>query len=179
MLMLHPPRPEPPQPTSAPVAGEAPIADERRRVVVGVDTLAASLPAVRWAADEADRLGAVLQVLHTWQIPVSPAAMYGYPIWPDIEACRQAALDEVAAVVAAVAAEHPDLIVETIVAEGGAVTALDRQSAGATMVVLGRHHHGRIASMLLGSTSESAVQHVDCPLVIIPCNTPAEVSAAT
>jgi nucleotide-binding universal stress UspA family protein len=47
------------------------------------------------------------------------------------------------------------------------------------MVVLGRHHHGRLASLLLGSTSESAVQHIDCPLVIIPCNTPDEVSAAT
>jgi nucleotide-binding universal stress UspA family protein len=179
MLMLHPPQPEPPAPSSAPVAGEAPLGDERLRVVVGIDTLRASLPAVQWAADEADRLGAVLQVLHTWQIPVSPAAMYGYPIWPDIEACREAALEEAAAAVAAVAAEHPDLIVETIVAEGGAVTSLAKQSRGAAMVVLGRHHHGRLASLLLSSTSESAVQRVDCPLVIIPCNTPDEVSAAT
>lgn len=179
MLMLHPPQPEPPQPSSAPVAGEAPVADERLRVVVGIDTLRASLPAVQWAADEAHRIGAVLQVLHTWQIPVSPAALYGYPIWPDIEACRQAALDEADAAVSAVAAEHPDLIVETIVAEGGAVTALAKQSQGAAMVVLGRHHHGRLASLLLGSTSEAAIQNVDCPLVVIPCNTPAEVSAET
>jgi nucleotide-binding universal stress UspA family protein len=179
VLMLHPAEPEPVAPSGAPVAGEAPLADARKRVVVGIDTFAASRPAVEWAATEADRLGAILQVLHTWQIPVGPGSMYGYPIWPDIEACRHAALDEAAAVVAAVAAAHPELLVETIVAEGGTVTALAKQSQGASMVVVGRHHHGRIASLLLGSVSESAVQQVDCPLVIIPCDTPTEVSAST
>lgn len=178
VLMLHPPEPAPVAPSSAPVAGEAPVADVRKRVVVGIDTFAASRAAVEWAADEADRVGAILQVLHTWQIPVGPGSMYGYPIWPDIEACRQAALDEAAAVVTAVAEAHPKVIVETIVAEGGTVTALAKQSQGAAMVVIGRHHHGRIASLLLGSVSESAVQQVDCPLVIIPCDAPAEVSAA-
>lgn len=171
VLMLHPPLPEAPV-SSAPVAGELPLADLRRRVVVGVDALAASRPAIDWAADEAARRGAILQILHTWQIPVSPGSMYGYPIWPDIEACRQGALDEAAAVVAAVAEAHPELIIETIVAEGGAASALAAHSVGAEMVVLGRHHHGRLAAMLLGSVSESAVHRVECPLVIIPCDEP-------
>ncbi len=171
VLMLHPPLPEAPL-SSAPVSGELPLADLRHRVVVGVDSLAASRPAIDWAADEAARRGSILQVLHTWQIPVGPGSMYGYPIWPDIEACRQGALDETAAVVGAVAEDHPDLIVETIVAEGGAASALAKHSVGAEMVVLGRHHHGRLATMLLGSVSESAVHRVDCPLVIIPCDEP-------
>ena len=115
---------------------------------------------------------AILQVLHTWQIPVGPGSMYGYPSWPDIEACRQGALEEAAAVVAAVAEAHPELIIETIVAEGGAASALAKHSVGAEMVVLGRHHHGRLAAMLLGSVSESAVHRVDCPLAIIPCDEP-------
>lgn len=170
VLMLHPPLPEVTEP-AAPVAGQLPEADLRRRIVVGVDSLAASRPAIDWAADEAERRGAILQVLHTWQIPVGPGSMYGYPIWPDIEACRDGALEEVAAVAAAVAEQHPDLITETIVAEGGAATALERQSAGADMVVLGRHHHSRLATLLLGSVSESSVHRVDCPLVIIPCDT--------
>lgn len=171
VLMLHPPLPEAPV-SSAPVPGELPLADLRRRVVVGVDSLAASRPAIEWAADEAARRDAILQVLHTWQIPVGPGSMYGYPIWPDIEACRQGALDEAAAVVAAVAEHHPELIIETIVAEGGAAAALAKHSVGAEMVVLGRHHHGRLATMLLGSVSEAAVHRVDCPLVIIPCDEP-------
>ena len=70
---------------------------------------------------------------------------------------------------AAVIATHPDLMVETIVAEGGAVQAITEQSEGAELVVLGRHHHGRIAKLLVGSTSEAAAKRVECPLVIIPC----------
>ena len=171
VLMLHPPLPEATV-SSAPVRGELPLADLRQRVVVGVDSLAASRPAIDWAAEEAARRGAILQVLHTWQIPVGPGSMYGYPIWPDIEACRQGALEEAAAVVAAVAEARPELIIETIVAEGGAASALATHSLGAEMVVLGRHHHGRLAGLLLGSVSESAVHRVDCPLVVIPCDEP-------
>lgn len=165
VLMLHPHEAE----TDAPVATSGPLTDLRQRVVVGVDTYEASKCAVDWAAAEAERRHAVLQVVHTWHIPVGAASMYGYPIWPDIEACRTAALDEVHHAASAILAEHPGLMVETIVAEGGAVQALVEQSEGASLVVLGRHHHGRIAKMLVGSTSEAAAKRIECPLVIVPC----------
>lgn len=165
VLMLHPRDAE----TEELVATSGHLTDLRKRVVVGVDTYEASKCAVDWAADEAARRHAVLQVVHTWHIPVGAASMYGYPIWPDIEACRTAALDEVHHTAAAVIATHPDLMVETIVAEGGAVQAITEQSEGAELVVLGRHHHGRIAKLLVGSTSEAAAKRVECPLVIIPC----------
>ena len=42
------------------------------------------------------------------------------------------------------------------------------QSKGARLVVLGRHHHGRIAKILVGSTSESALHQVTSPIVIVP-----------
>jgi len=148
------------------------VVDLRNRVVVGIDTYLASKPAVDWAAAEAARRQAVLQVVHTWHIPVTAGSMYGYPIWPDIEACRTAALDQVATTAAAVHEQYPDLLVETIVAEGGAVQTITEQSEGAGLVVLGRHHHGRIATMLVGSTSEGALKHVSCPLVIVPCDEP-------
>lgn len=165
VLMLHPHEAE----TDAPVATSGPLTDLRQRVVVGVDTYEASKCAVDWAAAEAERRHAVLQVVHTWHIPVGAASMYGYPIWPDIEACRTAALDEVHHAASAILAEHPGLMVETIVAEGGAVQALVEQSEGASLVVLGRHHHGRIAKLLVGSTSEAAAKRIECPLVIVPC----------
>ena len=121
----------------------------------------------------------MLQVVHSWHIPVTAGSMYGYPIWPDIEAVRQAALDEVARTAAAISADHPDLMVETIVAEGGAVQAISEQSEDAELVVLGRHHHGRIAKLLMGSTSEAAAKHVECPLVIVPCDEPEAESATS
>lgn len=168
ILMLHPEEslPEPP----AEQAIETPLVDHRRRVIVGIDTQQASAPAVEWAAGEAERLGAILQVVHTWSIPVGPGSMYGYPIWPDIEACRQAALEEVADTAQAIASAHPSLIVETIVAEGDAATVISERSVDATLVVLGRHRQGRLAKMLLGSTSESALHKLAVPLVIVPCD---------
>ncbi len=166
LLMLHPSVPEQPDSNT----DQTHLVDRRKRVVVGIDTYAASKPAVDWAATEATRRHAVLQVVHSWHIPVTAGSMYGYPIWPDIEAVRQAALDEVATTAANIAAEHPHLLIETIVAEGGATQAISEQSEGAELVVLGRHHHGRLARMLLGSTSESAAKHVECPLVIVPCD---------
>ena len=39
-------------------------------------------------------------------------------------------------------------------------------------LVVGRHHHGRIAKFLVGSTSESTAKHAECPLVIVPCDEP-------
>ena len=177
VLVLHPEQTKA-APNAAPAsATDLPTLDLRNRIVVGVDTVNASAPAIMWAADEAARHGAILQVVHTWQIPVGPGSVYGYPIWPDIDACRQAALEEAEAAVEAVAAKHPEVIVETIVAEGGAVSALSRQSVGADMVVLGRHHHNRLSTLMLGSVAGAAVQRVECPLVVVPCDD-AEVSMA-
>lgn len=166
VLMLHP---TPPEPTPQQAVREG-LEDIRNRVLVGVDTYAASAPAIEWAAAEAERMGSILQVIHTWSIPVGAASMYGYPIWPDIEACRQQALDEVAETGAAIAASHPNLLLETLVAEGNPAQVIAEQSRGARLVVLGRHHHGRIAKILVGSTSESALHHVTSPIVIVPCD---------
>jgi nucleotide-binding universal stress UspA family protein len=166
LLMLHPAAP---QPTFQESVREG-LEDTRNRVVVGVDTYAASAPAVEWAAAEAERMGAILQVIHTWSIPVGAASMYGYPIWPDIDACRAQALEEVAETGAAIAATHPGLLVETLVAEGNPAQVIAEQSRGAKLVVLGRHHHGRIAKILVGSTSQAALHHVTSPIVIVPCD---------
>lgn len=168
VIMLHPREVES---RSTSVSADE-FVDLRKRVVVGIDTYTASKAAVDYAAEEAVRRDAVLQVVHTWHIPIGAASMYGYPVWPDIEACRTAALDEVSHTAHEIAAAHPELLIETIVAEGGAVQAIAEQSVGAELVVLGRHHHGRIAKMLLGSTSEAAAKRVECPLVIVPCDEP-------
>jgi nucleotide-binding universal stress UspA family protein len=169
VLMLHPADPEPS--ITDPGASDH-IVDSRHRVVVGIDSREASKPALEWAAAEAARRGAILQVVHSWSIPVGPGSVYGYPIWPDIEACRQGALDEVATTAAELTAAHPDLVVETIVAEGNPSHVIHEQAEGADLVVVGRHRAGRLARLLTGSTSEATVRHMDCPLVIVPCDGP-------
>lgn len=55
-------------------------------------------------------------------------------------------------------------------AEGNPAQVIAEQSHGARLVVLGRHHHGRIARILVGSTSKAALHHVTSPIVIVPCD---------
>jgi nucleotide-binding universal stress UspA family protein len=167
VLLLHPAEVKV-EPTHEEEFRSGRISDVRRRVVVGVDTYAASKPAVEWAVGEAERLDAILQVVHTWSIPVVPGSVYGYPMIADIEACRTAALEEVAATASAIADLHPTLMIETIVAEGNPALVIAAQSKGALAVVLGRHHHGRLATLVVGSTSSTALHHVACPIVIVP-----------
>jgi len=168
VLLLHPVDVEI-EPTPEEAFRSGTLVDARRRVVVGVDSYVASAPAVEWAIQEAERLDAVLQIVHTWSLPVAPGAEYGYPMMADIDALRSEALDEVARTGSAVAASHPSLIVETIVAEGDPARVIAQQSDGALAVVLGRHHHGRLASLFVGHTDASALHRVTCPIVIVPC----------
>jgi nucleotide-binding universal stress UspA family protein len=187
VLLLHPPQ----EPASG-VAGPAkqatagsqgdtepqssvePGVDDRPRIVVGLDTLAASEPALRWAADEASRRGVLLQVVHTWQIPVG--SIYGAAVWPEVEACRDAALETVTIARDAIASWQPELDIETVVAEGGAAHTLVARSRGAILVVLGTRHHSWLSRAVFGSTPASAIAHTHCPLVIVPCDAPAPVA---
>lgn len=173
VMLLHP-RPVvtsvvSPEPTDESV-GLPPVADDRRRVVVGIDAFDASRAAVQWAAAEAERRGVMLQMVHTWQVPITASSMYEAAVWPDIAVCERAAFEEMTLASAAIADEHPDLVVDTVVAEGRAADAIAQQAAGAELVVLGRRHHGRLERWLSGSTSTDLVGRLDCPLVIVPCD---------
>jgi nucleotide-binding universal stress UspA family protein len=166
LLLLHPPSTD----DSATEGDTEKVqGDQRPRVVVGLDSFASSEPALRWAADEAARRGVMLQVVHTWLIPVG--SIYGAAVWPEVEACRDAALETVSAARDAIATWYPDLQIETVVAEGGAAHTIAARSHGAVMVVLGSHHHHWLSRAVFGSTPVSSLSHVRCPLVIVPCDT--------
>jgi nucleotide-binding universal stress UspA family protein len=140
-------------------------------VVVGVDTHVSSAPALRWAADEAERRGAVLRVVHAWRLPIPVGSLAGgFPVWDDLEACRSAAMEEVARTVDTVTADHADMVIESMIAEGDAASALVTAAEGADLLVVGRHEHGRLAAWVFGSTSEITARNAPCPLVIIPCD---------
>jgi hypothetical protein len=46
----------------------------RERIVVGVDGSKASTDALRWAARQAELMGALLEVVMVWEMPVNPWA---------------------------------------------------------------------------------------------------------
>jgi nucleotide-binding universal stress UspA family protein len=124
---------------------------------------------VQWAAEEAVRRGVPLVLVHAWIYPAYAASPYAYPIGPDIEVVRDAAKKELADAIQAAKDRHPGLEVDGILAEDTPGHQLVDQSVGATMLVVGSHHRGRLSEFLGLSVSATCAQRADCPVVIVPC----------
>ncbi|MBO1751357.1 universal stress protein [Actinotalea sp. BY-33] len=136
------------------------------RVVVGVDGSPDSVAAVAFAAAEADRAGAELHVVHTWEQPavyVSVEYLAGGFDEQMIEN-EQVVLAES---VAGLAEQYPDLVVEQHLVQGQPATALIEAAQGARLLVVGTHGRHGVARMLLGSVAHTVVLHAPCPVAVV------------
>jgi len=134
------------------------------RIVVGTDGSPSSLPALAWAARQAELTGSALEVITTWEWPTS----YGMPIpipsdFDPAEDARRM-LEEV---LKQTVAEHPDITVRSAVVEGRPSPVLVEASRGADMLVVGSRGHGELAGMLLGSVSEYCATNAHCPVMVL------------
>jgi nucleotide-binding universal stress UspA family protein len=140
-------------------------AQDRPRIVVGVDGSPPSNAALKWAVDEAKLLDATVEAVHAWQIP----ATYGWgPVvaTPSLDLSESAEATVTEALTEVFGDEVPENV-KVIVKEGQAAYSLIEASAGAHLLVVGSHGRGGFAGMLLGSVSQQCVQHASCPVVVI------------
>lgn len=144
-----------------------PGADEGRHgVAVGVDGSPASLEAIRFAAEEADRVGEPLLAVHAWQLPGA---------WADTVPVEKVTIDAIEADENLVFAESltglgsrfPDLLVERRLVRGPTVEALAAVSRTASLLVVGSHGRGAFLRLLLGSVSHSMALTMAGPLVVV------------
>ncbi len=135
-------------------------------VVVGLDETPASRRAALWAAREAARRGAVLEVITTWMFDALDAAP-AVAVDPALlrESAEQIQAEALAEVLALVE-ERP--AVRTRVLQCSAADALVDASTRADLVVVGTHGRGPVRAMLLGSVSQAVVRHAACPVVVMP-----------
>jgi nucleotide-binding universal stress UspA family protein len=134
------------------------------RVVVGVDGSGSSLRALAWAARQAELTGARLEVVTTWQWPMT----YGGPLPYAIDWDPSADAHKVQAeAVEPVRRKHPDVEIDLNVVEGHAAPALVDASRGADLLVVGSRGHGEFVGMLLGSVSEHCVTNAHCPVLVL------------
>ncbi|HEY4419878.1 MAG TPA: universal stress protein [Pseudonocardia sp.] len=135
-------------------------------VVAGVDGSAAGHAALMLGADIAESLGARLVAVHTWTDIV---------LGPHGDARRSREDESVLAEEGAhlldtevdlVAAAHPALPVERILAEDTALRALMHRAASARMLVVGYRGRHEIGEMMPGSTSNGLVEFAPCPVVV-------------
>jgi nucleotide-binding universal stress UspA family protein len=134
------------------------------RIVVGLDGSEFSEATLKWAAAQAELTGSTLEVLTTWQSPIS----YGWvmPI-PEGFDPRAAAGEAIASVLKVVHDLHPALVIHSHVVEGHPAPTLVEASGEADLLVVGGKGHGDFAGLLLGAVSDYCAHHAKCPIVII------------
>ncbi|MFB4279778.1 universal stress protein [Nonomuraea sp. MTCD27] len=126
-----------------------------RHIVVGVDGSAPAAAAVEWAAEDAQRRGSAVRIVH-----ICEQWRYGSH---GVEYCQGtlgAAADRVRALTR-------DVEVSTDLLIGNVVDTLIAESATADSVVLGSRGLGGFAEMLLGSVGLGVAGHATGPVVIV------------
>jgi nucleotide-binding universal stress UspA family protein len=138
--------------------------DAPHRIVVGVDGSPSSMAAVEWAAHQAELTGAVLEVLMTWEWPVSFG--WSLPIPSDYSPGHDSET-LLRTLLEPVEKAHPGVSIQATAIEGHPAPILVKASHGADLLVVGSRGHGEFAGMLLGSVSEHCVSNARCPVVVL------------
>jgi nucleotide-binding universal stress UspA family protein len=134
-----------------------------QKIVVGIDSSMSSIDALRWAVQQAQLTGSVVQAVMAWQYP--PAGVVpAVPADLDFNAEARQALN--AAIEGVVSGASP-IEVTRVVEEGEPGPALVRASKDAALLVVGSRGHGAVVGMLIGSVSQYCVTHAHCPVVVL------------
>ena len=142
---------------------------ERERIVVGIDGLAGSERALRWALSEACWRRCDVEMVYCWA--PHPAMATGYvPTMDDISTAGNANLDIVRSHCYddIEASQAVGVVISRRVLEGDVSRALETESKDAAMLVVGRRGHGELSRRVLGSVSRHLVTHAHCPVVVVP-----------
>ena len=140
--------------------------DEREptgTIVVGVDGSDASVKAARWACRQAELDGSTVDLVTTWQWPVSWGPAMPLPDDYDPGADMQAMLDEIAG---KLAREFPDVHLRALVIKGHPALVLTEASRHADLLVVSSRGHGEVAGVLIGSVSLHCVTHAAAPVLV-------------
>jgi nucleotide-binding universal stress UspA family protein len=139
------------------------------RIVVGVDGSEAANVALRWAAAEAGRRGAALDVVHAWMTPY-PLAAYDMSLDPaELDAAARTMLDTVVDDVLTTMDSPPSDVRRLVLQDEGAA-ALSVVAEGAGLLVVGSRGRGGFSDLLVGSVSLKAAQTAPCPVVVVPAH---------
>ena len=141
------------------------VATHSGPVVLGVDDSSSGREAVVYAAWEAERRGLPLRIVHGYLVP-TPCLTPLAPLLNDdhLIALARERLAEIAQVVRA---RRPELPLTTAVVRAAGGTALVKESASASLVIVGSPRHGGFGGSLAGSVAAQVVADARCPVVVV------------
>jgi len=132
-------------------------------VIAGFDGSAASVAAVQWAADQADRTGARLDVVTAWEYPTSWGSTIPLPNDYDPVADARHLMDPV---LEQLRNDHPSLDIHPHVIEGHPGEVLVEASHHGNLLVVASRGHRALTGVMLGSVSLHCATNADCPVVV-------------
>lgn len=128
-------------------------------VLVGTDGSADSEAAVSFGFEEAALTGSPLEVIYCWQ----PQNRHDAPI----EGAEELLRNWLAESLASHRMKFPGVAVRAEVVAGRAAVVLAERSGGGSLLVVGSRGRGGVAGLLLGSVSQSLLQHSNCPVAVV------------
>jgi nucleotide-binding universal stress UspA family protein len=152
---------------STPVAivRDGPLDTDPRRVVAAVDGSSESIAAASWAADDARRRGARLDVVHAWQMPYLGYSPVTATLF-DVDLIEADAKASLAAVLAEI--DTTGLDVNPIALRRGTIAGIVETARGASVLVVGSRGRGAMKRTVFGSVATQVSYHAPCPLVVVP-----------
>jgi nucleotide-binding universal stress UspA family protein len=137
-------------------------------IVVGVDGSPRSELALRWAVRRAERTGAAVRAVMTWDYPIllTLPSPIGQPV-PPPERMQEATETALAGIVDPIR-DAASVEVDAIVRQGRASTVLLEEARQAELLVVGSRGLGRARAALLGSVSRKVAAATQCPIAVVP-----------
>lgn len=138
-----------------------------QRIVVGVDGSEIASTALKKAVDEAIIWGAELTVIAA--VPIATGG--GVMSWMPAAVDRTSLIDEIRESLDTAIAEALDgreVHVARHALDGSPAALLTEFSTAVDLVVVGTRGRGGFAGMLLGSTSQTVLNHSTCPVMTVP-----------
>lgn len=128
------------------------------RIVVGVDGSENAGRALEWAAAQAERTGALLEI--------HAAYGAGYVLFPpsEVEEATRRLVENATRQAHKVA---PQVDTRPVTDKGPPAPALIEASDGADLLVVGSRGLGGFRGLLLGSVSQQCSAHAQCPVVVV------------
>ena len=141
-----------------------------RRILVPTDFGECAAPAVRYAAELADKFGAELVLLHVVQDAALalPDAVMPTPVPGPTSALIDAGQDGLANLITAENLEPRNPRAEVRVGSPAAEIVAAAKDLKADLLCVGTHGRGGLARVILGSVAELVLRQAPCPVLVRP-----------
>ncbi|MFF4399574.1 universal stress protein [Streptomyces sp. NPDC001480] len=144
------------------------LAATHERVLLGVGDPATGGDAVRFAVQEAEARGCVLDAVRVWRRPAHRSADHLLLAGESTHRHEQQASDLLDTLLDDATAGHRDLRVRRTTVEGPARKVLVDRSAAADLVVIGARRRHHYFGLQLGRVAHTLLHHAHCPVAVVP-----------